>query len=233
MIEFVSLVWYKFLYIPLINVLVWLYNGAAGENIVWAVILLTVILRTLLLPLSIISERNKVRYRKLGEKFDQINKKFKGDPVERKNQIRKLLRQNKFSPWAKAVVLGIQVLVFVLLYQVFLGGVKGKVSLSILYSWVDFPVFINTQFYGFNASERSIFWAAVVGGFLLLQVLLEQRRRRDGLTKKDLYYTILFPGSVFIFLLLLPMVKSIFLLTTILYSAIISSFGRMVSPKPK
>lgn len=233
MIEFVSLVWYKFLYIPLINVLVWLYNGAAGENIVWAVILLTVILRTLLLPLSIISERNKVRYRKLGEKFDQINKKFKGDPVERKNQIRKLLRQNKFSPWAKAVVLGIQVLVFVLLYQVFFGGVKGKVSLSILYSWVDFPVFINTQFYGFNASERSIFWAAVVGGFLLLQVLLEQRRRRDGLTKKDLYYTILFPGSVFIFLLLLPMVKSIFLLTTILYSAIISSFGRMVSPKPK
>ncbi len=224
--NFFSNIWSTYLYDPLINILVWLYNGPAGENIVWAVILLTVLLRVLLLPLSIITEKNKAKFVMLKEKFDAIQKKFKNDPVQRKMEIRTLLRENKFSPWAKAVLLGIQVLVFIVLYQVFIGGVKGKISSAILYSWVDFPVAINTDFYGFNAAEKSMFWALVVGVFIMFQVRSEFKSRRGKLTKRDMYYSILFPGSVVIFLLLLPMVKSMFILTTLVFSATIALLGK-------
>ena len=231
--SFFGNLWTTYLYEPLINVLVWLYNGPANENIVWAVVALTLLLRILLLPLSIISEKNKAKFELMKDKFADIQKKFKNDSVQRKAEIRSLLREHKFSPWAKVVLLGIQVLVFIVLYQVFIGGVKGKISRDILYSWVEFPNAINTNFYGFNAAEKSLFWAVVVGVVLMWGVRKELKQRRGKLTKSDLYYSILFPGSVVLFLWLLPMVKSMFILTTILFSVTIAMFGRALRKPDK
>lgn len=222
---FLTQLWNTYLYEPLINISVYFYNGLAGENIVWAVVLLTVSLRLILLPLSILTERNKTKFAAMKDEFDNIQKKFKNDTVQKKVEIRQLLRKNKFSPWAKAVLLGIQVLVFIVLYQVFIGGVKGKISRDMLYGWVDFPSVINTDFFGFNAAEPSFVWAAVVGLLLMWQVRREFKHRHGKLTKSDLYYSILFPGSVTLFLWLLPMVKSIYILTTVLFSVIIGLFG--------
>lgn len=229
--SFLFFAWHNFLYIPLLNVLVWLYNGPAHENIVWSVVLLTLLLRFLLLPLTIISEANKGKYEKMKDQFVEINNKFHNDQVQKKDEIRKLLKKHKFSPWAKATVLVVQVLVFVVLYQVFLGGVRGKISASVLYSWVDLPIYINTDFYGFNAAESSLFWSLAAAFLLLFDVLQEQKHQRGRLTKKDLFYTILFPGSVFVFLWILPMVKSIFIITTLLFSIVIAYMGRAFQKK--
>ena len=58
--EILNLVWDQYLYIPLFNLLIWLYLNFSFFNLGIAVIILTIILRIVLLPLSYMTERAKI-----------------------------------------------------------------------------------------------------------------------------------------------------------------------------
>ena len=74
-----SFIWNDLLYQPVFNVLIWLYNNTAHQNLGWAVVYLTVFLRILLLPLTVIGERNKVRDEQVQEDIKKIERKLKSD----------------------------------------------------------------------------------------------------------------------------------------------------------
>src|SRR3989339_1459456 len=138
--------WYFGLYQPLFNVLIWLYAHVANGNLGWAVIWLTVFLRIVLLPLTIISERNAWREEKAEEEAIGKASAFRHDRVLFKSEVRAIMKRHKISPWAKVAALGIQLLVLVLLYQVFVRGITGERMSHILYSFVDLPGKINIIF---------------------------------------------------------------------------------------
>ena len=54
--------WHDFLYTPLLNFLMFLYSGPAVQDLGVAIIMLTVLLRVLLLPFTLLDERNRYRY---------------------------------------------------------------------------------------------------------------------------------------------------------------------------
>jgi YidC/Oxa1 family membrane protein insertase len=218
-----STLWNDFLYQPLFNFLIWVYNNWTDMNFGWAVVYLTIILRLVLLPFTLVSERNRVRNAELADDLRNLAKEYKNDPVRQKEEIRKVMRKRKVQPWAKIVVLGIQVLVLILLYQVFLRGITGEKILKILYPAVEFPGVINLNFYGFDLGERNnLIWPAAVALWLFLETYFEYRHREAmGLKKGDLMFLLLFPASVFIILWYLPMVKSLFILTSMVFSLII------------
>ncbi|MBD3311525.1 MAG: hypothetical protein GF349_03445 [Candidatus Magasanikbacteria bacterium] len=224
-----EIIWHDYLYQPLFNFLIWLYNNWTGENLGWAIVLLTVFLRIALLPFTLITERNKVKNLELIEEIDSIEKQFRDDPILKKEEIRKILKKRKVQPWAKAVVLGIQGLVLVLLYQVFLRGITGEKLLNILYPSINFPGVINTIFYGFDlASRHNIVFPGVVAIWLFLEIYLNYRKRRYGLTKADLAYFLLFPTAVFLILWWLPLVKALFILTSLIFSLIIGIVSQAI-----
>lgn len=225
-------IWNNFLYIPLLNALIWLYNDWGKENLGYAVILLTIGLRIVLLPLSVISERNKIRYKLLDNKIVEAEKAYKKDRVLLKEKIRELLKQYKISPWAKTLILAIQALVLVLLYQVFIHGIT-RTKLNVLYPFVDRPEIIYTNFYGFELGVRNIWWAAAVGAVLFIEIYLDQRRRKAQVTKNEQVYAILFPIMSFLALYALPMVKSLFILTTLAFSYMLSIFRVVFYPEAK
>jgi len=217
-----SFIWNDLLYQPVFNVLIWLYNNTAHQNLGWAVVYLTVFLRILLLPLTVIGERNKVRDEQVQEYIKKIEKEFRNDPTLQKEEIRKLVKRNKINPWAKVLALGIQLLVLILLYQVFLQGITGEKLLRTLYEWVDFPGSINIFFYGFNIGARhDIVWPGFVAIVLLAEIYIDFKRHKENVTKSDLAYFILFPAFSFYILWLLPMVKSIFILTSMFFGMFI------------
>lgn len=217
-------IWTHFLYAPVFNFLVLLYNGPAMGHLGLAVIYLTLALRIVLLPFDIISERNKGRYEAISKRIDILGKDFKNDHVAKKDMIRALLRGHKVSPWAKGLLLGFQALTLVILYQAFLGGINFK--LNHLYSWVARPDFINTYFLGFDLGRRGIFWPLIVALFLFIEIYFAQRGKRGSLTRADLLYRVFFPLFCFLALYLLPSVKSIFILTTLLFSIVVSLFRK-------
>ncbi|MBI5229955.1 MAG: membrane protein insertase YidC [Candidatus Magasanikbacteria bacterium] len=222
--SFLAYFWNTFLYIPLFNALIWLYNGYANENLGYAVIYLTIVLRFLLLPLSFVSARSHTRYQFVEKKFAELKKSYKEDTVKLKEEARKLMKKYKVSPWAKGLLLFIQGLVLVLLYQVFIHGITYS-KLNVLYPGIARPELINTDFYGFDIGQHSVLWPAIVGLVLFLEIYIDQRRHKEGLTTNDYLYAILFPLMSVFLLWLLPMVKSLFILTSLAFSYILGIIG--------
>ncbi len=217
---FFQLIWHKYLFTPLLNALFFFYQGPAFENLGLAVIYLTAALRILLLPFSIISERNKDSKAMLEKQMADIERECQNDSVLKKERLRELFNKHNVNPWAKTMLLGAQFLVLVLLYQVFLGGINFQKFQS-LYSWVNTPDYINTNFLGWDIAERNLGWALAVALILFAEIFWEQRKEKATLRNADVVYRYLFPTASFLVLWSLPMVKSLFVLTSLMFSFMI------------
>jgi len=220
-------IWTVYLFQPVFNLLVYFYNELTNQNLGVAVIYLTLLLRFVLLPFSLINVWNEGFYKKISKDISKIALAYKDDPVLQNQEIREFLRHHRINPWAKAIVLGVQALTLVLLYQVFLGGIHGS-KFDLLYPQVERPDFINTQFLGFDIGSRSILWPAIVAIFLFLEVSWEQRKKKKLLMNSDVVYKVLFPLIIFIVLAVLPLVKSIFILTSLIFSLIVVGGARIL-----
>jgi YidC/Oxa1 family membrane protein insertase len=227
MFHAVGWLWTQYLYAPVYNALIWLYNGPAEQNLGLAVIFLTLVLRLALLPLTVLSERNKHVYGQVEEQIEEIERTYKDDEEKQKERIRELLHEHHISPWAKSLALAIQALVFILLYQVFMSGIRMN-RFEVLYPWIEKPDFVFTNFFGTDLGKHSPLWPAIVGGWLFLEITLDQRKRKETVTKTELFYRIAFPLFSFAALFLLPAVKSIFILTSMGFSLIIASLRKVL-----
>lgn len=214
------MLWHDWLYAPLLNLLIYLYDTVGLGSLGVAVIALTIAIRLALLPLSILSERGALAFDRLQVKIKEIEEETHTDPVYKNERIRELLKKNRVNPWAKVVTLLVQLLVLVVLYQVFMGGITKQ--LDALYSWVERPETINTLFFGFELGKRSLAWAAAAGIYLLVEIGVSLKRRAM-VERSDLYYMFLFPLFTFLVLWYLPMVKSLFIMTSMTFSLLLSS----------
>ncbi|MDD4476963.1 MAG: YidC/Oxa1 family membrane protein insertase [Patescibacteria group bacterium] len=227
--DFLSVFWFSYLYQPLFNALIWIYSNISGQNLGWAVVWLTVFLRIALLPFTIISERDSVKKQKLEELACESAKIFKNDPVAQKEEMRRIMNKYRISPWAKVITLGVQFLVLLLLYQVFMRGITGDKVIKILYHGIDYPGVINTDFYGFNIGlVHNYIWAGIVALYLFIYIVLSNRSKKwDG---PSATFAFIFPLFTFIVLWWLPMVKSIFILTSMIFSDIIGLMRLILYP---
>ncbi len=223
-------IWNFYLYKPLLNLLIELYNTLGQGNLGWSVVLLTIFLRLFLIPLSFISERNAAKYEAVAQEMEVVSHYMKDDPVGHRETVRTLLKRKRIRPWASVLLLGIQFLVLVLLYQVFLGGMNPARLVTSLYPWVIRPDVINTNFYGLNIAHRNIWSSLLVALLLYIEVTFSHRKKVDGVNKSDILFRFAFPAAVFFVLYSLPAVKAIFVLTSMGFSAIFHLFRPLFAP---
>lgn len=218
--------WHNLLIQPLLDLLTFLYDTVAFGNLGVAVIEMTVLLRLALMPLNIKSEKDAARYEQLDAQVVAIQEQFKNDSVLANEHIRAFLKKSKVSHWAKAMILFVQLIALVVLYQVFLGGINARLTQP-----------IDTTFFGFELGKRSFLWALGVGAFLFVEISIEQRKLAHLRHKQDVVYRYAFPIFTVVVLSILPMVKSLFVLTTMLFSLTVSNLRRALWPatsqKPK
>ncbi len=222
MIDILTLIWNQYLLIPLVNALIWIYNNMTDHNLGWAVVWLTVGLRLVLLPLTIISESNAARQEKAQAEAMKAAQAFRFDQIAQQEEIRKIIKKNHISPWAKVSALLIQLLVLFLLYQVFVRGITGDKLAKVLYASIDFPGKINTNFYGFEIGKaRDLVWSGICAFYIFFFIIFENRKQKNW-QSGQVVFLFLFPLFTFVALWYLPMVKSLFILTSMIFSDIIS-----------
>ncbi len=228
-----TFIWFSFLYQPLFNALIWLYSNVAGQNMGWAVIWLTLFLRCALLPLTIVSERNAYKEARAEKEAVKAALAFKNDPVAQKEAVRRIIKKNKISPWAKVATLAIQALVLILLYQVFVRGISGEKIFRTLYAFIDAPGKINNIFYGFDIGKRyDTLWAGVCAAYMFAYIIVEKRGRRHW-QPSEAIFLFAFPLFIFFALWILAMVKSLFILTSMIFSDIVTLFRVALFPVKK
>ncbi|MFH0857179.1 MAG: YidC/Oxa1 family membrane protein insertase [Candidatus Magasanikbacteria bacterium] len=216
-------IWHELFYRPLFNLLIWVYNNWTDQNFGWAVVYVTILLRFALLPFTVITEKNKIKNQALYDEVKKLEEEYHSDQVMKKQEIRKVLKLKKVSPWSKVFSIGFQALFVILLYEVFKSGLFGRNLLDSLYTSVDYPGVLNTTFFGFELGlSHTYLWPGMVAALLAIEIFSEYRKRAGGLQKRDLMFFIIFPLFVFFLLWMLPMVKSLFFIVSMFFTYIVS-----------
>ncbi len=149
-------------YQPLYNALVFLVGIIPYHDVGIAVIILTLITRTIVFPLShraIITQR---KMRNIEPEIKQIKEKFKKDKQEQTKQTMALYKAHGISPFSGFLMLLIQLPILFALYRLFSTGIQ--FNIGELYSFVHLPVGINTIFLGLIDISKSNYILAILAG---------------------------------------------------------------------
>ncbi len=169
-----------FLYQPLFNALVFIYNTIAFSDIGLAIIFLTILIRLLLLPFSIKMTHSQKMLQNLQPKIEALKIQHKDDKEALSKEMMKLYREEHVNPFSSCLPLLIQLPFFFAIYQVFIDGLKKyqEVSESLLYSFVQNPGTIEPIAFGFlNLGERNIPLALAAGAAQYFQMkMLSQKK---------------------------------------------------------
>ncbi len=150
-------------YQPVLNLLVFLYNIVPGHDLGIAIILLTIIIKLILLPLSRQSIKSQKSLQDLQPKIDEIKKKYANKKEEMGREMMALYKENKVNPFSSCLPLLIQLPFLFAVFRVFRNGFANG-SLDLVYSFITKPEAINTMSLGFiDLSARNIPIAVLAG----------------------------------------------------------------------
>lgn len=145
-----------YLYNPLLNGLIFLYDYTSFGDLGIAIILLTIIIRFIFYPLFYKSFKNQTLMQKIQPDIERVQREMKDNKEGQAKALMALYRDHKINPFSSFLLLFIQLPVLIALYQVFLNGFKGDLS-AILYSFIPNPGTINPIFLGLiDLSQKSI-----------------------------------------------------------------------------
>ncbi|OGI74178.1 hypothetical protein A3D42_01880 [Candidatus Nomurabacteria bacterium RIFCSPHIGHO2_02_FULL_41_18] len=154
-------IWDFTLYKPLINALAFLVSIIPGGDLGIAVILITILIKLILFPLSQHSIRNQAAMAMLGPEINKI--KANGKSKEEQARLTfELYKKHKTNPFSGCLVQIPIIIIFISLYYVFYKGVN--FNTESLYSFVHIPENINLLFLGIlDISQKNIILAILAG----------------------------------------------------------------------
>lgn len=132
--------WNQALVYPLTNALIWLYS-IFGNNLGWAIVAITVIIKIITLPLSIPSIKAAKKQRELAPELAKIKEKYKDDKKRQMEAQSTFLKEKGLNPTSGCLLQIVTLVVIFALYQVFMNvlNVNGHSSLNnVLYPWLQF-----------------------------------------------------------------------------------------------
>ncbi|MBU0619685.1 MAG: YidC/Oxa1 family membrane protein insertase [Patescibacteria group bacterium] len=152
-----------FFYQPILNLLVFLYNITPGHDLGVVIILLTIIIKLILLPLSKQSIKSQKALQELQPKIDEIKKKYADDKQKMGKEMMELYKENKVNPFSSCLPLIVQLPVFIAVFKVFKNGMANG-ALDLVYSFISKPEYINTMSLGFIELSKPNPYLAVLAG---------------------------------------------------------------------
>ncbi len=135
-------------YTPLYNALILLLDLGPWMDLGIAVIVLTVVVKTFLFPLSLKAARTQRILKKIEAPMKELQEKYKDNREELGRKLLELYREHKVNPFSSFLVLFIQLPVILGLYFVFLKGGLPNVDVNLLYSFVKNPKEVSMMFLG-------------------------------------------------------------------------------------
>ncbi len=155
-------------YVPLYNALIGLIDIVPGGSVGFAVVILTIGVKVLLLPLSVRASKTQIEMKKIEPEVSAIKKKYP-KREEQARHIMELYRTNKINPFASILVLLAQLPIFFALYFVFFKGGLPTINEDLLYSFISVPENVSMMFLGIDMAGRSLFLSLFAGGSQFVQ----------------------------------------------------------------
>lgn len=154
-------IWDTLLYKPLVNALAFFVSIVPGGDIGIAVIILTILVKTALFPLSQRSIESQIKMNLLAPELKKI-KDSGASKEEQAKQTFDLYKKHKTNPFSGCLLVLIQIPIIFALYYVFAKGIN--MESGFLYSFIQAPENINMNFLGIlNIGDKSLILAILAG----------------------------------------------------------------------
>ncbi len=178
-----SLIWHEGFYRPIFNFLVFLYNIIPGHDIGIAIIILTVVLRLIMWPLSQKSIKSQKAMQDLQPQLKAIQNKHKDNKEKQAQEVMTFYKQNKINPLGSCLPMLIQLPFLIALYQV-LRDAMGSAHLDALYPFIHNPGTINASFLGLlDLSKPDRFVLPILAGvlqFIQSKMLMKNKPQNEN-----------------------------------------------------
>ncbi len=107
---------------PIYWLLGWLYNLV--HNWGWAIVLLTIVIKTIFFPLQAASYKSMARMKAVTPRMQQIRERYGDDRVKMNQAMMELYKTEKINPLGGCLPIVVQIPVFIALYWVLLASVE-------------------------------------------------------------------------------------------------------------
>lgn len=113
----------QFLYQPIFKFLVILYNFIPGHDLGIVIIVLTILIKIILFPISYRGTRSQFKLSALSPQIKELQKKYK-TKEEQSKELMKFYKENKVNPFSGCLPLLIQLPILIALYRVLIDILK-------------------------------------------------------------------------------------------------------------
>ncbi len=188
-------IFFEVLYQPLYNLLVILYNLIPGGGVGLAIILMTILIKSLVFPLTFKSMKAQKELQELQPKVNEIKAKYKDNQEQMAKELMNVYRTHKVNPFASCLPTVVQIVIFITLYRVLSAGIQ-TIDPEKLYSWVHNPGVMEHMFLSMNLTAVSIPLAILAAGMQFFQArqMISRRppkevRKSSGALDEDMQAT--------------------------------------------
>jgi len=158
---------------PLYNGLIFLTDIIPGGSVGFAVIILTLVVKSLLFPLSRKAVLTQQKIKQIEPDLNAIKEKYKNDKQEQAKKILNFYKEKGVNPFASLFLMLVQLPIIITLYRIFWTSGLPQIQEEALYSFVSSPETVNMVFLGLvDISAKSWVLAILVGVATFIQMRL-------------------------------------------------------------
>jgi YidC/Oxa1 family membrane protein insertase len=168
-------------YQPILNILMVLYNYFSFKDFGIAIILLTVVIKLILWPLSNKAIKSQKEMQDIQPKIEELKHKFGDNKEELAKATMELYKDKKINPFSSCLTLLIQLPFLFAVYRVVRDGLSK--DLSLVYSFIPRPEIINLTSLGFLDLNKPNFYLAILAGlaqFVQTKMMLNKQKKAAG-----------------------------------------------------
>lgn len=176
----ISAIFHAAIYDPLYNGLVFLVDVVPGHDMGIAVVVLTILVRIILIPLSRRAVQAQLAMKKIAPEVEKIKVKYKDNREEQTKATFALYKANDIHPFASLGLVLVQFPILIALYWVFYKNGFPDVDPTLLYSFVRPPATVDLHFLGvIDMGGKSIVLAilAAVTQFIYTRLSMGPREK--------------------------------------------------------
>ena len=177
--------WNLFIYNPIYNALILFVDVMPNFSIFISVILVTIIVKLILYPLSYKSIKTQLQTKALQPELNRIKKTIT-DKQEQAKKILEIYKEKGINPFSSFLLMLVQFPIIIALYFVFRDIGEG-INTEILYSFIKIPETINMLTFGFDLTEKSLVLAFLTGftQYIYLSISATMKKDPDDENKSE------------------------------------------------
>ena len=222
MFEFI---WLELLFKPIFNLVVFFYNISPGPNFGLAIIGLAVFVRFIFLPFTLIGYKQDEKLLEFRPEIEKIEEDKNLTSREKIQKVGQLTKPLGINPIYSAIPLFAQIIVLGVLYQIIQGTSLISGSIHHVYQFIKTPETINTYFLGIDLTKSNLIFSTAASFVFFLERVWEYREKKavSLKTTSQKWDPLIWPAGTFIILIVLPSAKSIFVISSVVFSLIIKA----------